>query len=254
MLTAGHVSRDPGQAVTVVFPDGRRVKAKSLGSNRDMDCGLVKIIEPGKWPCVPRGHSSKLKLGQWCLTIGHPGGFQTGRTPVVRLGRILQMQEHSTEHFIRTDCPLIGGDSGGPLFDLDGKVIGIHSRIGQSLTYNFHVPVDEYSDSNWDRMVVGEVWGKRFPGGNPVTPYTPYLGFEAQQEPCQVTKVEPESPAAKGGLQVADIILRFNGNKVDHLDEVRNQLDKKRIGDPVTVEVERHGTIVHLQLIVGKGN
>ncbi|MCL6480244.1 MAG: trypsin-like peptidase domain-containing protein, partial [Firmicutes bacterium] len=74
----------------------------------------------------------------------------------VRLGRV----QWRNENLIRTDCTLVGGDSGGPLFDMHGKVIGIHSRIGPSLATNLHVPVNTYRQT-WDRLAQGEVWGGR---------------------------------------------------------------------------------------------
>jgi serine protease Do len=246
VLTAGHVSRDAENAVSVVLPDGRRLKAKTLGSNRDIDSGLIKITDPGKWPFVTLGHSAELQKGQWCLTVGHPGGYQPGRTPVVRLGRILEVGER----FLRTDCPLVGGDSGGPLFDLDGRVIGIHSRIGERLTANVHVPVDSYRGS-WDRLVRGEVWGSLFPGG---TPSIPFLGIEADpdRDDCRVKDVFAGSPAARGGIQVEDVIIRFDGHKIDSFEELRKQLGLKKVGDEVAVEVQRGGEVVVLKIVLGK--
>src|SRR5207248_6192434 len=117
--------------------------------------GLIKITENGKkWPFAEMSDSAKLKKGQWCLSLGHPGGFRRGRAPVVRLGRVLKFDTT----LIQTDCTLVGGDSGGPLFDMEGKVIGIHSRIGGAITANVHVPADTYTET-WDRLVKGEALG-----------------------------------------------------------------------------------------------
>src|SRR5207237_1038368 len=91
-----------------------------------------------------------------------PGGYQEKRTPVLRLGRVLNASEKS----VTTDCTLVGGDSGGPLFDLDGKVIGIHSRIGPSIAFNVHVPVSTYADT-WERLAASETWGSMFGGSTP---------------------------------------------------------------------------------------
>src|SRR3954454_13544557 len=99
------------------------------------------------------GKSSALKKGQWCIATGHPGGYRPGRTPVVRLGRILEANAEA----LRTDCTLVGGDSGGPLFDMAGRASAIHSRIGGFITATIHVPVDTYRDT-WDRLVKAEVW------------------------------------------------------------------------------------------------
>jgi serine protease Do len=154
VLTAGHVSGQPGRKAEVILPNGRKVKAETLGRNTGIDSGMLKITEPGEWPHVEMGKSANLKKGQWVIAIGHPGGFRSNRTPVVRLGRVLV----ANKNFIRTDATLVGGDSGGPLFDMAGNVVGIHSRIGGVITENVHVPVDTYRES-WDRLAKGESWG-----------------------------------------------------------------------------------------------
>ena len=97
------------------------------------------------------------------FAMGHPGGLQVGRAPVVRLGKVLAIVDRRNgrqtgDYYIQTDCPLIMGDSGGPVFDLDGKVIGINSKIGIATTSNIHVPVDSFVDT-WDRLAAGEKWG-----------------------------------------------------------------------------------------------
>ncbi|HEX3315407.1 MAG TPA: serine protease [Gemmataceae bacterium] len=155
VLTAGHVSAKPGIDCTLVMPNGKVLKAKTLGRNGSIDSGMIKIVDPGKYPFAEMGRSASLKKGQWVVAIGHPGGFRPNRTPVVRVGRIL----YADPSLIRTDCTLVGGDSGGPLFDLDGKVIGIHSRIGGgSITENVHVPIDTFR-LTWDRLASSQNWG-----------------------------------------------------------------------------------------------
>jgi hypothetical protein len=154
VLTAGHVSGKPGRELHVVLQDGRSFKAKALGRNGSIDSGLLKITDKGTWPHVEMGKSDDVQRGQWVIAIGHPGGFRKNRPPVVRLGRVLQ----AGRMFLRTDCSLVGGDSGGPLFDMSGRVIGIHSRIGGTMTTNIDVPIDTYR-LTWDRLARGESWG-----------------------------------------------------------------------------------------------
>jgi serine protease Do len=154
VLTAGHVSGLPGRDATVILPDGKTLKAKTLGRNGGIDSGMLKIEGEGEYPFIEMGKSSDLKKGQWVLAIGHPGGFRANRSPVVRVGRVL----FASPEMLRTDCALVGGDSGGPLFDMNGKVIGIHSRIGDSITFNIHVPADTYRQT-WARLAKGESWG-----------------------------------------------------------------------------------------------
>ena len=158
ILTAGHVMDHAGAELTIIFPDGRRCTAKALGANFSRDTGVAKIIDPGKYPHVEMGQSSDLKPGAWCMALGHPGGVQQGRTPPIRLGRILVGGKYA--RFIVSDATVISGDSGGPLFDLEGRVIGIHSNIGMSVNQNQHVPIDVYRDQ-WTDLLAGKTFGSR---------------------------------------------------------------------------------------------
>ncbi|MBI1918867.1 MAG: trypsin-like peptidase domain-containing protein [Planctomycetes bacterium] len=247
VLTAGHVSAVADRNVTIILPDGKTVKGKTLGANHGIDSGLIKITDKGDFPFVEMGKSSELKKGQWCIATGHPGGFRPGRSPVVRLGRILDANPSA----IRTDCTLVGGDSGGPLFDMAGRVIGIHSRIGGSITANLHVPVDTYRDT-WDRLVKAEVWGRGF--GFPNLANVPYLGIEGDPEgkDARITKIIKGSAAEKAGLKVDDVITSFDGKKIERYDDLRPHILKKKIGDKVAVEILRDKKTVKLELVLGK--
>lgn len=161
VLTAGHVAGKPKQKVKFFFADGKTAAGESLGVYTNADAGMMKITDPGKWPHVEMGKSYLLPPGNWCVALGHPLGIQQGRPPVVRVGRLLR----SRDVFLQTDCPLVGGDSGGPLFDLSGKVIGIHSRIGGSADMNLHVPIDVFR-AYWDRLRAGESWEDKVTGRN----------------------------------------------------------------------------------------
>ncbi len=157
ILTVGHVIAQPGCDLTVIFPEGRRVAAKGLGVNFSRDAGLAKITEPGKWPHVEMGHSSDITPGRWCMALGHPGGIQQGRSPPIRLGRILNSGKEAK--FLVTDATIISGDSGGPLFDLEGRVIGVHSNIGRRVDQNRHVPIDVFREQ-WNDLLAGKTIGR----------------------------------------------------------------------------------------------
>ena len=161
VMTAGHVVGRPGQPVVFTFADGKTAKGTTLGVFAAVDAGLMKITDPGKRPFVALGQSNSIEPGTWCVAMGHPLGYQPGRPPVVRVGRVLQ----KNDELIETDCPLVGGDSGGPLLDLDGKLIGINSRIGGSTDMNLHVPVGIFR-KYWDRLLKGESISLVLPGRN----------------------------------------------------------------------------------------
>lgn len=243
VLTAGHVSGEPNRDCQIILPDGRKLKAKTLGANRGIDSGLIQITDKGDFPFIEMGDSSEPKRGDWCLAIGHPGGFQTGRAPVVRLGRILELNPN----FIRTDALLVGGDSGGPLFDMDGKVIAIHSRIGNSLFANIHVPVNTYRET-WERLAKAEVWGGPLGGSDA------YLGVQMDSiaKGCRVQVVAPESPAAKAGLQVNDLITKLDKLVIGTAEDLVNQIRNKRPGNEVSLEIRRGDETVVLRVVLGK--
>jgi len=248
VLTAGHVSGDPKRNCTIIFPDGKKVKGKTLGYNEGIDSGLVKITEKGKWPHVPMGDSSKLKVGQWCITLGHPGGFRSGRTPVLRLGRVM----HTNKNLIRTDCALVGGDSGGPLFDLAGRVIGIHSRISWDITANIHVPVNTYKET-WDDLVAGKKWGGLFDFASR-TPPQAILGvsFDRESKELKIAEITKDGPADKAGLKVGDLVLGIDGNKLKEHADLVAFLYKKKPGDEVKIEIDRDGDMETIDLKLGK--
>jgi serine protease Do len=237
VLTAGHVSREAGRVVDITLNDGRKVKAKTLGANHNIDSGLLKIVDKGPWPYAAMGNSGDLKPGQWVVTAGHPGGYNPSRGTVVRLGRVLR----SSSEYVRTDCTIVGGDSGGPLFDITGKVVGIHSRIGAPLSANIHVPVDTYRET-WDRLIKGDVWGNG------------YLGFSADRKAdgCKVSEIAKDSPAEKAGLEIGDVVVGFDGKMVSSIKGLGILLHDATVGSKVALDVERQGGISSLTITVGK--
>ena len=157
VLTAAHVIGEPGREVTIKLPDGRDFKGETLGIHTTADGGLVKIWNPSDLPFVPLVPEGEApKPGDWCLATGHPNGFMSERQPPVRLGRIIDV----LPNVLRTECTITGGDSGGPLFDLEGRVIGIHSRIGEGFTENYHVPAASFREA-WTQLVEGKTYPHR---------------------------------------------------------------------------------------------
>ncbi len=251
ILTAGHVSGKADQDVQIILYDGKKLKGKSLGSNRGIDSGMVKITDKGEWPYADMAFGD-VKKGNWCLALGHPKGYFVGRSPPVRLGRILEVHKD----FLRTDCTLVGGDSGGPLFDMYGQVIGIHSRIGGPITANIHVPISTYHET-WDRLVAAEVWGDALFGpkkGGPKNAGGAYLGVRTvlQGKELRIDLVAPDSPAERGGLKADDIMLSIDGAKIGTMEDFDNAMRSKQPGAVVTVQVRRGTEILSKQVTLGK--
>jgi serine protease Do len=242
ILTAAHVSGKPDQAVEIILHDGRKVKGKTLGANQAIDSGLIKITDPGYWFHAEMAQTSELRRGQWVIALGHPLGYHEGRPPVARLGRLLEVEKL----YLRTDCPLVGGDSGGPLFDMHGRVVGIHSRIGSLLSANIHVPVDTYHET-WDRLARGEIWGTNlFDHGTDA-----YLGLRLDPA-ARITLVAPNSPAEKAGVRINDVMILFEGKKVSGSSDLETLLRDKQPGTEVTLQLRRGEALLNLKLVLAK--
>lgn len=251
ILTAAHVAGGPGRTARIVMSDGTRVRAKTLGMNRSKDAGLVKIVDQSRdsWPYATLGRSVDLKIGQWCIGAGHPGGWQPERGTVIRVGRIQRLSPNrQNAHTLFTDCALIGGDSGGPLFTLDGKLIGIHSRIGTEVTDNMHVPIDVFKDS-WDRMAnKKEAWGV-LPGFDP-----PYIGVKGGNDPDAlpiVSSVEENGPADLADVKPGDLILSVEGQPIQTFRELVELIAGYSPGDPIVLKIRRGDSTLQRPVIVG---
>lgn len=249
VLTAAHVAGRPNQKINIMMHDGERVEGVTLGSNKNMDAGLVRITKPrdtaaNPWPHATLGSSSDLKLGQWCIATGHPGGWMPDRPAVVRIGRLLKIIPST----LVTDCSLIGGDSGGPLFDLEGRLIGVHSRIGVDVDDNMHVPVDVF-DESWSRLVENETWGS-LPGFKPAIGVVGVRDSESEGI-CKIASVERKGPADVAGIRAGDIILKFDNQQVQNFDQLISAVNSVTPGEQVTVELQRDGKRISLRLIVG---
>jgi serine protease Do len=237
ILTAAHVVQG-AEEVVVVFPDGLQVPGKVLGANYSKDIAMVQITKEGTWPFADLGASKPLEAGDWVIALGHSAGFDAARTPPVRFGRVVSK---GPGNFLTTDCTLIGGDSGGPLFDLEGRVVGINSSIGMSLTNNNHAGIDGFR-TDWDRLIAGEAWGQL--QMNPfANPDMPVLGIGAEDargvRGVVVGAVAPRSPAAASGLRAGDIIVSIDEKPIRNYRELTVMLAKREAGDRIHLQVMR---------------
>jgi serine protease Do len=199
---------------------------------------MVRIADDGKWPFVEMGASKQLNAGDWVVALGHSAGFDANRPPPVRFGRVISK---GPGNFLTTDCTLIGGDSGGPLFDLDGKIVGIHSSIGQSLTNNNHAGIDGFRE-DWDRIFAGEAWGELSlnPFANPEMPVLGIgMGMMRGIKGVIVESVVHGSPAAAAGVRPGDVIRSLDGSAVRNAAELLQILAKRQAGDQVKLGLLR---------------
>jgi serine protease Do len=238
VLTAAHVVGRAGRRAWVELPDGRRLPGRSLGANHDVDAGMIKLDSPPKdLPFAPVHKGEELDPGAWVVTIGQPGGVIEDRAPPVRFGRVL----FRGDGILCTDCKLVGGDSGGPLFDMQGEVVGIHSSIGPMVTHNFHVPISSFQES-WDRLTKGEVWGGRYDDDDDDRDRA-LLGVRGHTEEgrCVISQVFPGMPGDKAGLKEGDVIASVDNRDIGTFDELSRIISHKKPGDKLRLAVEREG-------------
>lgn len=249
VMTAAHVSTGVGKEVTVIMEDGRKLKAETLGLVADVDAALVKITEKGPFPFVPIDRENSAKLGDWVFALGHSGGFEQDRGSVVRLGRLVRIANST----IQTDCPLIGGDSGGPLFDMSGQIIGIHSRVGEQLQVNMHVPVKDFLN-HWDGMMRSEFIGEG-PFAQKPEKGSGMLGVATENRSeggLKVMKVGPGSAAEKAGIKEGDVLLKFNGTALEKRDQLQDLVKEMAAGDKVEIDALRDGKPQQFKLKLGE--
>mgnify|MGYP000458953184 CR=1 FL=1 len=142
VFSAAHVVDKKGTTLKIILPDGNAPSRKNHGAKQQFGRRHSQNHIPidKKLPCVEKAEKMP-RVGDWVFALGHGGGLDRKRGPMVRLGRVVSLKNG----VIQTDCKLIRGDSGGPLFNLDGKLIGIHSRVGSGLEDNLHVPMKDFN-------------------------------------------------------------------------------------------------------------
>lgn len=252
VLTAAHVVQG-AEEMTVIFPNGKQVPGEVLGANYSRDIAMVKIKAEGDWPALDLGKSKTLQAGDWVVALGHSAGFDANRPPPVRFGRVVS---EGPGNFLTTDCKLIGGDSGGPLFDLEGRVVGINSSIGKSLRNNNHAGIDGFRD-DWDRLLDGQTWGKLAlnPFANPEMPVLGIgMGMARGLEGVIVESVVQGSPAAAAGVRQGDIIRSLDGSELKHGGELLQMLAKRQAGDVVKIGLVRSDRLLEVNVTLVRRN
>jgi serine protease Do len=271
VLTAGHVVSGGTEQFELFFPSGRTVTARLVGYNLDVDSAMLRINGGGNWPSVKLAADDAPATGDWVVGLGHSGGYELGRKPPVRTGRVLELRGH----LVVTDSVLIGGDSGGPLFNLAGELIGIHSSIGDVIAENRHVSMGTFR-RDWRRLAAGERWGK-LPelGGADQPGESDNSGqSDGQQESGDIAgnsakatelgltvranggghlvieQVQPGSPAARVGLKANDELLSIDGTRLDSTDRFQAVTSQLKPGSSVAIEFRRNGTTLRLSLIL----
>jgi len=238
VMTAAHVTAGVNQTLKMKFEDGTEVEGRSLGLDAARDAAMVQIIKPVRndWPHVEIDDKDSCQLGDWVFALGHSGGFDKERGVVVRVARLVKLSDFT----LHSDCILIGGDSGGPLFNLNGKLVGIHSRVGMALQENMHVPTSVFLE-NWDQLKAGEFIGEGPFAQKPVKG-NGFLGIATDAHKdggIVITRVGDDSPAAKAGLLKDDVLLKANDTVLSKREDLKELLKELSAGDEIVFELKR---------------
>lgn len=260
ILTAGHVTLAAGDELIILLHDGREVRGESLGAWYTRDAAMARITTPGEYPFVRVQREPPPDEGEWVVAMGHTAGFQPDRPSPVRVGRVIEpLSKGMIKGYIKTDCTLAGGDSGGPLFNLAGHLIGIHSQIGFNVIDNMHVPMSVFV-TKWDEMEAGQRSGKlgaAFPGsgGATKTEQRAFLGVAIDQAgggPGVLVKaVVADAAAATAGVLDGDRILKVDGTKIADYPGLVAALKGKEIGSKIKVLIKRGEETLTLPVLLG---
>ena len=256
VLTASHVvttrnRRSRNEAATIIMADGRQFAATVLGKDRDSDAALLRIndlpADKSGFPYADMGRNSESKVGEYCFALGHPGGYRRDREAPLRYGRILSIGNRT----VVSDCAILLGDSGGPLFNMDGKVIGIHSMITSLIIENRHVSIDSFHQ-DWDRLLAGDRWGRLRSTDNDLA-QSGFFGVQLKWKDFTpvVARVLPDTPAEKAGLKPGDVLLTLEKSRIADRLDLSTTLDLLDEEQEIEIGILRDGKETSLALITG---
>jgi len=256
ILTNTHVV-DNSTRVIVRLTDRREFQAKVVGTDDKSDVALLKI-EAKNLPTVKIGDPSRLRPGEWVVAIGSPFNFQNSVTAgiVSALGReVPNATNYNYVNFIQTDVAVNPGNSGGPLFNMYGEVVGINSQIysntGSYAGLSFAIPIDIANSVREQLVATGHVTRGRIGVGiQPVTAALAESYGLDRPRGAAVSSIDEGGPADKAGLKLEDVILSVNGRKVERSSEVPALIAAIRPGATAELEVWRGKGIKHINVVV----
>ncbi len=252
ILTNAHVVAEADE-VQVKLTDKREFSAKVLGTDTYTDVALLKI-EANGLPTVQIGNPNALKPGEWVAAIGAPFGFENSVTSGIVSAKGRMLPDESYVPFIQTDVAVNPGNSGGPLFDMQGQVIGInsliYSRTGGYMGLSFAIPIDIAMDVAEQLRATGRVTRSRI--GVQVQELTRELAASFGLDKPQgalVAMVEEGGPAAKAGLRAGDILLSLNNQPIDSAADLARLVAQVKPGTTLQAEVWRKGQRVPMKIV-----
>jgi len=255
VLTNAHVV-EAADEITVKLNDKREFKAKVIGSDRRTDIALLKIEAAGL-PAVKFGDPNKLKVGEWVIAIGSPFGFENSVTAGIVSAKGRSLPQENFVPFIQTDAAVNPGNSGGPLFNMRGEVIGINSQIysrtGGFMGLSFAIPIDVANDIAGQLKSTGKITRGRI--GVVIQPVTKELAESfglVKPIGALVSSVEKGSPAEKAGIEAGDVILKFDSKPVASSEDLPRLVGATKPGSKAVVQIMRNKVSKDVNLVVGE--
>jgi serine protease Do len=251
IMTNHHVVEGSEQ-ITVTMADKREFSAKLIGSDQRTDVALLKVEASGL-PAVRIGDPNRLRVGEWVIAIGSPFGLESTVTAGIVSAKARETGEFLP--FIQTDVAVNPGNSGGPLINMRGEVVGINSQIfttsGAFAGISFAIPIDEAMRVQDQLRASGRVIRGRIGVtiGAVTREVAEAIGL-AKPQGALVTNVDPEGPAAKAGVEAGDVVLRFDGRPIDSQSDLPRIVGSTRPGAKVPMSVWRKGSPRELQVTV----
>ena len=254
ILTNAHVV-DGANVVTVKLTDKREFRAKVVGADKQSDVAVLKI-DASNLPTVKIGDPNQSKVGQWVVAIGSPYGFDNTVTSGIISAKSRSLPNENYTPFIQTDVPVNPGNSGGPLFNLQGDVIGINSMIysqtGGFQGLSFAIPINEAIKVKDDLVKTGHVSRGRL--GVAVQGMNQTLANSfglTKPNGALVSSVDPGGPAARAGLQPGDVITAVNGSPVADSSDLPSQVASLAPGSSATITVWRDKASKDIKVTLG---
>ena len=255
VLTNAHVV-EAADEITIKLTDKRELKARVIGSDRRTDIALLKIDATGL-PFVRFGNPERLRVGEWVVAIGSPFGFENTVTAGIVSAKGRSLPQENFVPFIQTDVAVNPGNSGGPLFNLRGEVVGInsaiYSRTGGFMGLSFAIPIDVANQIVEQLKTVGRVIRGRI--GVVIQPVTKELADSfglAKPQGALVSSIEKGGPADKAGLEAGDVILRFDGKPVTSSEDLPRIVGGTKPGSRAAVQVWRNKATRDFPVVVAE--
>src|SRR3954470_16440386 len=255
VLTNAHVV-EAADEINVKLNDKREFKAKVIGSDKRTDIALIKIDATGL-PAVKFGDPNKLKVGEWVIAIGSPFGFENSVTAGIVRAKGRSLPQENFVPFIQTDAAVKPGNSGGPLFNMRGEVVGINSQIcsrtGGFMGLSFSIPIDVANDIATQLKTTGKITRGRI--GVVIQPVTKELAESfglPKPAGALVSSVEKGSPAEKAGIEAGDVILKFDGKPVTSSEDLPRLVGATKPATKVVVQIMRNKASRDVTLVVGE--